>query len=112
MSSENGWAEYQKLVLAELERHNKWLNTIDEKLNAALLTFSAERKAVEALMKMVEQLDSRVNSLEDSRIAYEAAMSADDRQKASRRWLIGLSVASSLSAAAIVTDILVRLYLT
>ena len=40
MSAENGWAEYQKLVLAELERHNKWLNAIDEKLNATLLTFS------------------------------------------------------------------------
>ena len=36
MSAENGWAEYQKLVLAELERHNKWLNAIDEKLNATL----------------------------------------------------------------------------
>lgn len=31
--SENGWLEYQKLVLSELERHNVWLQALDNKLN-------------------------------------------------------------------------------
>ena len=112
MSAENGWPEYQKLVLAELERHNKWLNSIDEKLNATLLSFSAERKAVEALMKMVDQLDKRVGSLEDSRIAHDVLVDANDRQKASRKWLIGLSVTSILSVTAIIADITVRLMIS
>jgi hypothetical protein len=27
-----GWAEYKRLVLAELDRHQKWLETLNEKV--------------------------------------------------------------------------------
>ncbi len=32
-ASENGWSEYQRLVLADLGRHGKLLNTLNEKIN-------------------------------------------------------------------------------
>jgi len=108
-NSHNGWAEYQKLVLAELERHNKWLNAIDEKLNATLLTFSVERKAVETLLKMVEQLDTRVDSLEKSRVSHDATARVIEKNSASRKWVIGLSISTIISVTAIVTEVATRL---
>ena len=104
----NGWAEYQKLVLAELERHNKWLNTIDEKLNATLLTFSVERKAVETLLKMVEQLDTRVDSLEKSRTTHDATAKVTAKNTAARKWVIGLSISTVISVTAIITEVITR----
>jgi uncharacterized membrane protein len=32
--SQNGWSEYQRLVLAALERHDSHLESIDEKIGA------------------------------------------------------------------------------
>jgi hypothetical protein len=29
----DSWSEYQRLVLAELERHNQWLAALDQKLD-------------------------------------------------------------------------------
>lgn len=108
MPTDNGWAEYQKLVLAELERHNKWLNAIDEKLNATLLTFSVERKAVETLMKMVEQLDARVGTLEEVRAANDAVANANEHAESAKKWVIGLSVTTVVALVAMTVDVLSR----
>ena len=32
-TDDNGWPEYQRLVLAELQRHGVWLAALDQKLD-------------------------------------------------------------------------------
>lgn len=65
------WGEYQKLVLAELERHNKWLSAIDTKLNQTLLTFGLQKQAIEILKDKVEELSERIDELEEESISLE-----------------------------------------
>jgi hypothetical protein len=53
--SQNGWNEYQRLVLAELERHNTRLETIDEKISAVrvdLVKLQVELAAEIATLKV------------------------------------------------------------
>ena len=102
----SGWGEYQKLVLAELERHNKWLNSIDEKLNTTLLTFTLEKRAIESLAKLVEQLDTRVAALEEDHTARAAVDSVNAVRDNSRKWLIGLMATTLFSVAAMALNII------
>jgi hypothetical protein len=38
---EDGWREYQRLVLAELARHNAWLAALDRKLDEIRVEIAA-----------------------------------------------------------------------
>ncbi len=48
----NGWNEHQKLVLAEFERFNKWLEKLDEKIDKIeikIAVMSVKQKAQMAI---------------------------------------------------------------
>ena len=105
---ENGWAEYQKLVLAELERHNKWLSKIDLKLNETLLTFKLEKQMIENLVKLFENLDNRVKKLEDEHVGQDAIDDYKKNKGRYRNWVIGLSVTTIISVATIIVELVVR----
>ena len=104
----NGWAEYQRLVLAELERHNKWLVTIDEKLNSTLMTFKLEKQMIEHLANIVGKLDQRVHTLEQAHTETEAIEEYRAKNVAARKWVVGLSITSILSIAALIVDVVIR----
>jgi predicted nucleic acid-binding Zn-ribbon protein len=53
----NGWAEYQRLVLAELERHNTLIETLNTKLNDISLQIA-----------LLKQENGKIGAL-DARIA-------------------------------------------
>ena len=110
MSSEehSGWGEYQKLVLAELERHNQWLVKIDEKLNGTLLTFKLEKQMIEHLANVVSSLDKRVHDLETEQVESEAVEGYREKSKVDRRWIMGLSITTIMSVAALVVEVIVK----
>jgi hypothetical protein len=58
---QNGWNEYSKLVLAELER----LNDNDEKLNEALTELNIKLGKFESLEKDIEHLNKWKRYLDD-----------------------------------------------
>lgn len=99
----NGWAEYQRLVLAELERHNKLIEVIDTKLSEIQLALALmkerngqidqdikerNRKVDDQLATMGNNhsaLDTRVKNLERS----TDIESAIQRYK---KWIFGTMV--------------------
>lgn len=99
----NGWAEYQRLVLAELERHNKLIEVIDTKLSEIQLALALMKerngqtdqeikernrkvdKQLEAIGNNHSNLDARVKNLETS----SDIESAIQRYK---KWIFGTMV--------------------
>ena len=51
MTNDNSWVEYGKQVLAELKRHDKWLGSIDTKLDNHITHLEHRMTKLEAGMK-------------------------------------------------------------
>lgn len=86
MSSPGEWSEYQRLVLAELERHNQLLQTIDDRIGNLKLEIELLKQAkrdMEELRKQVIDNTRRLNKI-------EGAEEVDDALKKYRNWIIGL----------------------
>jgi ubiquinone biosynthesis protein COQ9 len=87
MAADNlgGWSEYQRLVLAELERHNTLLQTIDTRIQALKLEIELMKQGqvrlsqLEDQVKMNTNLISKIKTVEDT----------DDALKRYRNWIIG-----------------------
>jgi hypothetical protein len=80
------WSEYQRLVLAELERHNTLLSGVDDriqnlKLEIELMKVSQER--IKELEKTVSENTKRLAKLERTE-------DTDDALKKYRNWIVGL----------------------
>jgi|SRR5581483_9627216 len=77
----NGWGEYQRLVLAELERHNSLINSLNDKL--ADITIQL------VLLKedngKIKSIDARLRTVENADLA-DAAITRY------RKWLIGILI--------------------
>ena len=63
-SRSNGWSEYQRLVLAELERHNMWMKEIDTRFQEIRLQNHEITNKVQRLEAMTQQLVVRVDGIE------------------------------------------------
>lgn len=64
----SGWGEYQRLVLAELERHNGLILDLGKHLNAIVLELALLQKEGVSTLDM----ERRLKKLEDQDIASEA----------------------------------------
>lgn len=76
------WGEYQKLVLAELERLNSSNNNFARDINDIKLSLSLIQRTEDKLEKTVEIMDKRLVTVENSQLT-EATI-----QKY-RKWLVG-----------------------
>ena len=97
-----------QLVLTELERHNKWLNSIDEKINQALLVFSLEKQAMENIAEIVKDLDERVKELERDNLTIETIAKYKVESKKWKRWVVGLSIPAVTGLLIGVSELLTR----
>lgn len=71
----NGWAEYQRLVLAELERHNRFIEAInlklgDIELKIALLKHDATKVTKNELR--IDSLEKQIDKLNEGEIIEKA----------------------------------------
>lgn len=80
------WGEYQRLVLAELERHNSLLRGVDDRiqnLKLELELMKQDRKRIDDIEKQVKENTGRLNTI----IRGEET---DDALKKYRNWIVGL----------------------
>jgi len=61
--SGNGWSEYQKLVLAELQRHNDLLITLTNELQEAKLEIRLLKESNHKIKEMQEEIKVLQDSL-------------------------------------------------
>ena len=111
----NGWGEYQKLVLAELERHNKWLNVIDSKLNQALVSFTLSQQLIQSLTESQKDLvevsrthEKRIEALEKDAAAEKAVSEREIIRESDKKWLIGVSITAVVSTVGLILNILLK----
>jgi hypothetical protein len=82
-ASGSSWAEYQRLVLAELERNNKWMQEVDKKLQEIQLQIAVISRTT----------DENKNNVGDSQrriIVLESAAITEDAVKKYKKWVVGL----------------------
>lgn len=81
-----GWGEYQRLVLAELERHNALLQTIDTRIQSLKLEIElikqhqSRLENVEAEVKINTERINKIQTVEDT----------DDALRKYRNWIVGV----------------------
>lgn len=75
---DGGWSEYQRLVLAELERHNQLMS----EMNARQTKFELDMEFLKRDMANMLKLDERLRKLENEALTGGAVAKY-------RKWLIG-----------------------
>ncbi len=110
MADNNGWNEYAKLVLAELERHNGLLTSINDKLDAIKLQqalneqdLAVVKEEVDAFEVDIKDLKKRVYKLEQGELVEAALMRY-------RRWVIGGAFAVATAFIIPVVEVLIRIW--
>lgn len=101
----NGWAEYQRLVLAELERHNELINNINKSLTdigIQLALMKEENGKIKTLQVEVVDLNRRMN-------AQDTNTQVGDALDKYKKWIIGAIVAFVISVAIPLLNILLGL---
>jgi len=86
LSDVGNWSQYQKLVLAELERHNTLLLGIDERISNLKLDIErlkTVRSRQEDFVKQLDALSARISAVETSE-------NIDDAIKKYRNWIVGI----------------------
>jgi TolA-binding protein len=81
-----GWGEYQRLVLAELERHNALLQTIDSRIQSLKLEIELLKQTQERLSNVESQVKTnteRINKI-------QTVEDTDDALKKYRNWIVGI----------------------
>jgi cob(I)alamin adenosyltransferase len=92
----NGWAEYQKLVLAELERHNVMIADVANKIQdislqlAIMKQEAAQRQNTEKRVQLVEQ---KIDLLQRGDLVDRAI-------KRYKKWVLGILVGLVAALAA------------
>jgi hypothetical protein len=80
------WGEYQRLVLAELERHNSLLRGIDDRIQSLKLEIELikrERKDLEEIREQVKINTKRIDK-------FERGEETEDALVKYRNWIIGI----------------------
>jgi transcription elongation GreA/GreB family factor len=107
MTSGNGWEEYQHLVLAELERHNRWMTDVDSKVTTIVVDMALLKKLLENQEKFNRELTHRQDIFEksiDKRLrVLEIVRSETKGENNVKKWFINAIVPflSALSSALI-----------
>ncbi len=83
MTTNGGWNEYQRLVLAELERLNKRQEATEEKLS------NIDRKLYALTERDISDLKTRMFDSEKKISAAERAGIGDEAVTKYRKWIIG-----------------------
>lgn len=81
-----GWGEYQRLVLAELERHNTLLQSIDSRIQ----TLKLEIELVKHDRKRLEDLEATVKTNTQRIDKIQSVEDTSDALAKYRNWIIGL----------------------
>jgi len=80
----NGWAEYQRLVLAELERHNKLIEAINVRIGEIQLSQALLRQENGKLGKLEQRIDDNEKRLDK----MDAGSQIDQAIAKYRKWLL------------------------
>lgn len=114
MTSGNGWEEYQHLVLAELERHNRWMTDVDSKVTTIMVDIALLKKLLENQEKFNHELIKRQDNFEASMEAriqeIENSLAVGQGEKNVKQWLNNalLSIGSAVVTAVLVYLIIGR----
>jgi DNA repair exonuclease SbcCD ATPase subunit len=87
-----GWAEYQRLVLAELERHNSIIENIGSKLESISLTLALLKEQNDRQDKKIEENTEQLEHLETRINTVFAGNAVDEAIKKYRKWLLGVGI--------------------
>lgn len=101
----NGWAEYQRLVLAELERHNKILNDLDRALQdirVQLALMKEENGKIKAMQEQINGLDRRIGNQETA----DSISAGVDKYK---KWIIGIIITIIVSGIIPLITVILKL---
>ena len=82
----NGWAEYQRLVLAELERHNNIIEGFNAKLNDIALQIALLKQENGKIAKLEQRLDDTTRQLDK----LSQGDMIEDAVHRYRNWLISI----------------------
>jgi FtsZ-binding cell division protein ZapB len=85
-NTSGGWGEYQRLVLAELERHNSLLQTIDTRIQSLKLEIELLKQTHERLANVESQVRTNTDRINKIQNVEET----DDALKKYRNWIIGV----------------------
>jgi len=85
----NGWAEYQRLVLAELERHNNKLVSIDTSLQEIKIELALQKKETGRILNV----ETRVDKLEDQYDVIHQGDIIDRAIRKYRKYIFGIILA-------------------
>jgi FtsZ-binding cell division protein ZapB len=85
-NTSGGWGEYQRLVLAELERHNSLLQTIDTRIQSLKVEIELLKQTHERLANVESQVRTNTDRINKIQNVEET----DDALKKYRNWIIGV----------------------
>lgn len=83
--AKNGWAEYQRLVLTELERHNTMISDIMDKLSTIEVQIALLKKEQD----IIGQLQKDIRDLRDILSKTQENNRLSDGLKKYRNWILG-----------------------
>ena len=96
--SKNGWSEYGRLVLAELQRLNQGQDAMKQDLDAKFLELNNKISAFNTLEKDIEELKSWKKDVIEIWSATQMQQAKDEiyKQKGYYQRLIGIIVAAQI----------------
>ena len=83
MPSDGEWSEYAKQVLAELKRHDKWLDSLDKKMDNHITHIEHRLTQIETSLKGIKDCSEEIVELKTT--------------LKNMKWITGLLLVSVLS---------------
>lgn len=84
----DGWGEYQRLVLAELERHNTLISTLNTGITDIQLKSALREREYQDVVKRVDKLDVRITGLHEKLDSMQSQSDIDNALHKYRKWLL------------------------
>lgn len=88
----DGWGEYQRLVLAELARHNDLISDIDRKLNEIKLRLALIEQKNQDINNTLVSIASRQDKLEGQVGSIERTGDIDEAIDKYRKWIVATGI--------------------
>jgi DNA repair exonuclease SbcCD ATPase subunit len=85
-----GWGEYQRLVLAELERHNTFLQSIDGRIQSLKLELELIKQSQTQDRSHIENLETQMKENTKNLNNIKTVGDIDEALKKYRNWIVGL----------------------
>lgn len=111
----NGWSEYQRLVLAELERHSSVIEGLAKEVRSVAVDVALFKRHVESMdthrveveMQMTD-LRGRVKKLEEEKAHDDGREVANKEHTVSWRWVVATAI---MAAGYILLPLLFQVHL-